>query len=60
LSELLTYANNGLRLKAYLEIEKLLRTNPSMRSVVESLVDDSYIAIRLRAQKALTRLDARR
>jgi hypothetical protein len=60
LSELLTYANNGVRLKAYLEIEKLLPTNPSVRSVVESLVDDSYIAIRLRAQKALTRLDARR
>ncbi|MDA7680741.1 HEAT repeat domain-containing protein, partial [bacterium] len=60
LSEFLTYENNGLRLKAYLEVERLLPTNPQLRSVVESLIDDSYIAIRLRAQKALSLFDAKR
>lgn len=57
LSELLKLSDNGLRLKAYIEIEELLPSNPAARGIVESLVDDSHGVIRLRAQKAIKKLD---
>jgi hypothetical protein len=56
-SVILTYSDSGLRLDAYDEIEKLLPTNPSARSLMETLVDDSHGIIQLRAQKALEKLD---